>query len=86
MLDDDAIRSIARSAGNYRRGLFCPSELWGQVLGCLTTEDVEDLLDRLPPDARDLLRGAYHERPSSLQLLSGHGVVRRVVEEWCRRG
>ncbi len=59
-------------------------ELWGQVLEQLATEDAETLLDKLPPEAQDVLRGAYHERPL-LRSGGGYGEIRRVVEEWCRR-
>jgi hypothetical protein len=80
------IRSITRSAVHYRRGCFCPAEHWGQVLGRLTVEEAVALLDKLPPEAQDVLRGAYRERPLSLQFGSGYDGVGRVVEGWCRRG
>jgi hypothetical protein len=85
MLDEDTIRGITRSAVNYRRGCFCPAELWSQVLGRLTVEDAETILGRLPPEARSVLRDAYHERPWSLRDAPGHGEVPLVVEEWCQR-
>ena len=83
---DDTIRRITRSAVNYRRGIFCPAELWGQVLGVLTVADAEALLDKLPSEAQDVLRDAYRERPLSLRSGSGYAEVRPVVEDWCRRG
>jgi hypothetical protein len=86
MLNDDTTRSMTRTVVNYRRGLFCPAELWGQVLGRLAIEDAEALLDRLPLEAQDVLRGAYRERPLSLRSSESYGEVRRVVEEWCQRG
>jgi hypothetical protein len=86
MLDHNTIRSITRSAVNYNRGIFCPAELWGQVLGLLTVEDAGAVLDKIPPEAQNVLRSAYRERPSSLQSGSGYSKVRHVVEDWYRRG
>jgi hypothetical protein len=86
MLYDDIIRGITPSAANYTRGLFCPAELWEQVLEHLAVVEAETLLDNLPPEAQIVLRDAYRERPLSLQSGSGYGEIRRVVEEWCRRG
>ena len=86
MLCDTAIRGITRSAVNYSRGLFCPAELWSQVLARLTAEDAEAVLDGLPREAQEVLRGAYRARPWSLQSGSGYDEARRAIEDWCLRG
>lgn len=84
MSRNDAIRDITRSATDYSRGIFCPAELWLQVLGLLTAEDARAVLDSLPHGAQEVLRGAYRERPWSLRSGSGYDEARRVVEDWCR--
>jgi hypothetical protein len=86
MLHDDAIRGITRSAAHYDRGLFCPAELWLQVLGRLTVDDAGAVLDGLPRKAQAVLRGAYHKRPGSLRSGSGYDEARRTVEDWCLGG
>ena len=88
MADDEALRLLARSATLYRRGIFCPAELWWQITDRLREGDVERLLDELPADLRDVLRGAYRDRPLSFQTGAGEGGddVHARVEAWCRRG
>jgi hypothetical protein len=49
MRDSDVIRGLSRSVANYRRGLFCPAELWAQVTGLLAGHDATRLLGELPP-------------------------------------
>jgi hypothetical protein len=85
MLDADVISGLARSAVNYRSGIFCPAELWSQITGLLVGHDDADrLLAELPPELQEVLRGAYRDRPASLR--SGQTAVEacRRVERWCR--
>jgi hypothetical protein len=69
---DVAIRGITRSAIHYSRGLFCPAELWWQVLERLTAEGARTVLEGLPGEAQEVLRRAYRERPWSLQSGPGY--------------
>jgi hypothetical protein len=85
MPDGDVIRGLARSAANYRRGLFCPAELWAQVADLLAGHVAARLLGELPPELQDVLRGAYRDRPWSLRSGAGEDEVARDVERWCGR-
>ena len=85
MLDSDVIRGLARSAANYRGGLFCPAELWTQVTDLLAGHDAVRLLGELPPELQDVLRQAYRDRPLSLRSGPAEGEVHRDVERRCRR-
>jgi hypothetical protein len=84
MLDGDVIRGLARSAANYQRGLFCPAELWAQVTWLLAGHDAARLLAELPTRLQDVLRGAYRDRPLSLQPGPAEDEIAHRVERWCR--
>jgi hypothetical protein len=85
MRDRDVIRGLARSVANYRRGLFCPAELWAQVTGVLAGHDATRLLGELPLGLQAELRHAYRDRPRSLQAGPSQDEVYRSVERWCLR-
>jgi hypothetical protein len=85
MRDSDVIRGLARSVANYRRGLFCPAELWAQVTGLLAGHDATRLLGELPLGLQAELRHAYRDRPRSLQTGPSEDEVYRRVEHWCLR-
>jgi hypothetical protein len=78
------IRGLARGAANYRGGLFCPAELWEQVIGLLVGHDALRLLGELPPELQDVLRQAYRGRPLSLRSGPAEDQVYRCIESWCR--
>jgi hypothetical protein len=84
MPDGDVISGLARSAANYRSGLFCPAELWSQVTGLLAGHDADRLLAELPPELQEVLRGAYRDRPASLRSGPAEVETCRRVERWCR--
>ena len=85
MLDGDLITGLIRIATNYRRGVFCPAELWVQVVHCIADHDAESSLVRLPRESQEILRDAYRERPRALRSESVDDGVRQVVERWCLR-
>jgi hypothetical protein len=84
MLDPDVISELARSATNYRRGLFCPAELWDQLALRLEGRDTPRLLASLPVDLQEVLRDCYRERALSLQSKALDDEVYRGIEHWCR--
>jgi hypothetical protein len=85
MLDPEVIIGLARSARNYRRGLFCPAELWHQFALRLVGLDTAQLLAALPADLQEVLRDCYRERALSLQSKAIDDEVYRGIERWCRQ-
>jgi hypothetical protein len=85
MCDSDVIHGLARSVANYRRGLFCPAELWAEVTALLAGYDATRLLGELPLELQDELRHAYRDRPLSLQSGPSEDEVYRRVERRCLR-
>lgn len=83
MSDGDIISGLARCAADFSRGLYCPAELWGQVVRRLAGRDVESLLGSLPAESKEILRTAYRERPLSLRSESADDETHRKVERWC---
>jgi hypothetical protein len=85
MTDSDVIRGLVRIATNYRRGLFCPAELWAQVTRLLAGHDATRLLGELPVELQDELRQTYRDRPWSLQTEPSEDEIKCRVERWCLR-
>ena len=85
MLDADVITGLVRSVTNYRRGIFCPAELWHQLAGRLAGRDARALLSALPADLQGMLRGCYRERALSLQTLASDDSLFQEIERWCRQ-
>ena len=85
MSDLDALSDLARSMTNYRRGIFCPAELWSQLAHHLTGRDVPELLSALPADLQEILRGCYRERPLTLQAMSRDDELFGEIERWCQK-
>jgi hypothetical protein len=53
---------ICRAADMYRRGMFCPAELWHQVVEKLTSDNAAAILAALPSEE---CRGSCDKRISS---------------------
>jgi hypothetical protein len=85
MTDGPALQGIARAATLYRRGIFCPAVLWGQVTDRLAVDGAGRFLDAPPPDLQLVLREAYRDRPHSLRTGDYDESVCREVEDWCER-
>jgi hypothetical protein len=83
MMAEGAGDFIARVARIYERGIICPAELWFQIEQRLTPGSVKEALDRLPADARNILRRAYVDRPISLDGEATASEVRREMIAWC---
>ncbi len=85
MLDPEVITGLARSARNYRHGLFCPAELWNQLALRLAGLDTAQSLAALPTDLQEVLRNCYRERPLSLQIRAIDDELYRSIERWCQQ-
>jgi hypothetical protein len=85
MPDPDGLSGLARGAINYRRGIFCPAELWCQVADRLASRNAGTLLSALPPDLQGVLRECYRERALSLQYLARDDALFQEIERWCRQ-
>lgn len=59
-----ACEAVCHAAALYDRGVFCPGELWGQVVRVLTPESAAGVLDSLPVETQRLLRAVFKDRPS----------------------
>jgi hypothetical protein len=69
---------------NYRRGMYCPVELWNALIDRLEPGDVVVVLDGLTDELQRVLREVYLERPWSLRETFKDSDVRREIERWCK--
>ena len=80
--DGDAHRAIIQAIAQFRRGIFCPAELWSRVIDVVADSCTTQLLDDLPTDLEQVLCAAYYDRTGSLEV--GHKAeIRRKIVAWC---
>ncbi len=56
--------AICHAALLYHHGIFCPAEMWFQVVRVLTPESAAGILDSLPAETQRQLRAVFEDRPS----------------------
>jgi hypothetical protein len=85
MQDDAVLGQVTHSVTMFRKGIFCPAELWNQLTLLLTVATAESILNQLPADLQTVLRDTYYDRPWSIQSDWLDSPVRAVIERWCQQ-
>jgi hypothetical protein len=78
----DAPKAALQVAWQFRMGAICPAEMWAQLSDVLSTGDVNEILNTLPPEFQEELRQSYRERPLSFSTLDDNP-LQRQIENWC---